>query len=59
VEEVECLGHESLVRARAGEHAFTVRLPGMRPIAKGEPVAVAIDAAQLHLFGDDGTAIGS
>jgi ABC-type sugar transport system ATPase subunit len=57
VEEVESLGHETLVRARAGELAFTVRLPGMRPIAKSEPVAVVIDAAQLHLFDADGTAL--
>jgi ABC-type sugar transport system ATPase subunit len=57
VEEVESLGHETLVRARAGELAFTVRLPGMRPIAKSEPIAVAIDAAQLHLFDEDGTAL--
>jgi ABC-type sugar transport system ATPase subunit len=57
VEEVECLGHETLVRARAGELALTVRLPGVRPLAKGEPVALAIDAAQLHLFGADGAAL--
>ena len=56
-EEVECLGHETLVRARAGQLAFSVRLPGMRPLAKGEPVVLAIDAAQLHLFGADGTAV--
>ncbi len=58
VEEVECLGHETLLRARAGELSFSVRLPGMRAIAKGEPVAVAIDVAQIHLFDEDGTAIG-
>jgi multiple sugar transport system ATP-binding protein len=56
-EEVECLGHETLVRARVGEGAFHVRLPGMRAPAKGEPIALAIDAAQLHLFGEDGAAI--
>ena len=43
--------------ARAGQVAFSVRLPGMRPLAKGEPVALAIDAAQLHLFREDGNAI--
>jgi ABC-type sugar transport system ATPase subunit len=59
VEEVECLGHETLVRARAGELALCVRLPGMRPFAKGAPVSLALDAAQLHLFDADGAALGA
>jgi multiple sugar transport system ATP-binding protein len=57
-EEVECLGHETLVRARLGEDAFSVRLPGMQALAKGEPIALAMDGAQVHLFAEDGSAIG-
>ncbi len=65
VEEVECLGHETLVRARVGVGAdderalsLVVRFPGMRGFAKGEPIALAIDAERLHLFGEDGGALG-
>jgi multiple sugar transport system ATP-binding protein len=59
VEEVECLGHETLVRARAGELLVTVRLPGMHLLARGEPLALALDATQLHLFAEDGAALGA
>jgi hypothetical protein len=29
----------------------------MHALAKGEPIALAIDGAQLHLFDEDGNAI--
>ena len=64
VEEVEYLGHEMLVRVRAGWHAseagtgpVVVRLPGIHGTSKGETLSLEIDGAEVHLFGEDGNAL--
>jgi len=64
VEDVEYLGHEVLVRARAGSAgggagtgSIVVRLPEIRGISKGEEVSLQIDGAEVHLFDQDGNAL--
>jgi ABC-type sugar transport system ATPase subunit len=64
VEDVEYLGHEMLVRVRAGWPAggagagpIVVRLPGIHGTSKGEPLSLEIDGAEVHLFDEDGNAL--
>ena len=63
VEQVEALGHETLVHVRlaggdAGEAPrWVVREHGMAVHAPGERVALRVDANALHRFGRDGRAI--
>jgi ABC-type sugar transport system ATPase subunit len=64
IEHVECLGHESLVHLRVaggsdGEPVRLVaRVDGMPAFAPDERVSVEIDAPRVHLFGEDGRALG-
>ena len=67
VEQVEHLGHETLVHARVAareeEHAgpgsvlLVMRLPGMRSLHKGETLRIAADPGALHWFAGDGSAL--
>ena len=60
VEHVENLGYETLayVRVADSEIHLIARLPGVPACAKGDAVRVAIDPAQVHLFAEDGRALG-
>jgi len=62
VEQVEALGHESLVHVRlaAGDAAvrWVVREPGMTRHAVGDAVALRVPPDAVHWFGADGRALG-
>ena len=61
VEHLECLGHETQAHLRIGGDGgvrLIARVRGMPGLAKGAPVAVQIDPEQVHLFGEDGRALG-
>jgi ABC-type sugar transport system ATPase subunit len=58
VEHVEWLGHETLAHLRTGGDARLVaRIPGMLTLAAGQPVTLAVEPAQVYLFGADGSAL--
>ena len=64
VEDVEYLGHEMLVRVRAGRGKggggtgpIVVRLPGIHGTSKGETLHLEVDGAEVHLFDEDGNAL--
>jgi multiple sugar transport system ATP-binding protein len=63
VEHAEYLGYETLVYVRVGEATdgaaprLVARLQGMHQLAKGAAVALRVDAAQVYLFGEDGTSL--
>lgn len=62
VDSVEQLGHETLAHVLAagtGDEPvrLVARLPGHHPLAPGAPLRLAVDAARLHLFGEDGRAL--
>jgi sn-glycerol 3-phosphate transport system ATP-binding protein len=50
VETVEYLGADSLVAARAGEHAVLVRVPGHARYDSGQAVRLAWDSQHEHHF---------
>jgi ABC-type sugar transport system ATPase subunit len=62
VEQVEALGHETLVHVRiAGGDApvrWVVREPGMARFASGDSVALRVAPDAVHWFGADGRALG-
>ena len=63
VEHLECLGHETQAHLRVatggdGGVRLVARVQGMPGLAKGEPVGVQVDPARVHLFGEDGRALG-
>jgi ABC-type sugar transport system ATPase subunit len=61
VEQVEYLGHETLVHLDAGGEGdgvrFIARLAAAAPVGLGELADLAIDPASIHLFAADGEAI--
>jgi len=63
LEQVEYLGHETLLYARApgsgtgGGPALAVRLPGLCGATKGERVHLACDPGGIHLFDASGWAL--
>jgi multiple sugar transport system ATP-binding protein len=63
VEELEYLGHETLLYVRPGRPAagdggpVVARLPGMLEAAKGDVVHLQIDSRQIYLFDDMGKAL--
>jgi multiple sugar transport system ATP-binding protein len=63
VEQVEYLGHETLLHVRAGGVGIEdgicliTRLPGTHTLVPGDPVSLALDAAHLHLFDAGGEAL--
>jgi ABC-type sugar transport system ATPase subunit len=62
VDTVEQLGHETLAHVRAARAGgdpvrLVARLPGLHPLAPGAPLRLAVDAARLHLFAEDGGAL--
>ena len=63
VEHLEYLGHETQAHVRVatggdGGVRLVARVQGMPGLAKGEPVGVQIDPDRVHLFGEDGRALG-
>jgi ABC-type sugar transport system ATPase subunit len=48
---VETLGPDAHVHGRIGGHAFVASLPGSRPVARGETIALGV--TELHLFDAD------
>ncbi len=55
---VEALGAETVVHAKAGDGTPMVTvLAGQPDLSIGDPVRVALDHAQVHLFGADGQRI--
>jgi len=50
VESVEYLGADSLVAARAGAQALTIRVPGRAPARTGDAIRVAWDKSHEHRF---------
>ena len=50
VDLVEPLGHEALVHLRAGDVELTARVAGGGGLRMGEPAAVRVDPAHVHLF---------
>ncbi len=60
VELAEPLGNETLLHARAGEHALTARLPSGPVPAAGAALRLAIDGDKVHLFdGKTGESLGA
>jgi ABC-type sugar transport system ATPase subunit len=57
VEQVECLGHETLARVRVSDVPMTVRVAGMPALRTGERLEIALDAEHLHLFDANGNAL--
>jgi len=58
VEQVELLGHESLLHLRAGNDLLLIsRIDGMTDQRVGAGVAVAFAPGALHFFGPDGVAL--
>ncbi|MBM4245349.1 MAG: sn-glycerol-3-phosphate ABC transporter ATP-binding protein UgpC [Deltaproteobacteria bacterium] len=63
VDHVEWLGHETLAHVHLGAAAAGVpprliaRLPGLRELERGQPLALHVDPAALHLFAADGRAL--
>jgi ABC-type sugar transport system ATPase subunit len=64
-EQVEFLGHETLVRARAGGGAaadsgvlLALRMAEPREVARGARLRVALDPARVHLFDAEDRALG-
>jgi len=63
VDHVEWLGHETLAHVHLGAAAADVpprliaRLPGLRELERGQPLALHVDPAALHLFAADGRAL--
>jgi ABC-type sugar transport system ATPase subunit len=59
VEQVEALGHETLVHVRLGaaDARWVVREPGMARHATGEAVTVHVAPEAVHLFAADGRAL--
>ena len=59
VEDVEYLGHETLVHARVGQepHPFVARLSGMQSLAKGELLSLDVKGSPIYLFGQDGALV--
>ena len=63
VDHVEWLGHETLAHVHLGHGAvdgaprLVARLPGLRPLERGQPLALHVDPAALHLFAADGRAL--
>ncbi len=57
VEHVEWLGHETLAHLRAGAAGTRVvaRLPGMHQLSADEPLTLAVDPTQIHLFDTHGS----
>ncbi|MCC6850142.1 MAG: ABC transporter ATP-binding protein [Deltaproteobacteria bacterium] len=70
VAHVEWLGHETLAHLRAPAPAdarrdaeprgagVVARLPGLHPLAAGEPLVLDVDPARVYLFDRDGRALG-
>src|SRR5213593_562894 len=63
VEHLEYQGHETQAHVRVatgggGGVRLVARVQGMPGLAKGEPVGVQIDPDRVHLFGEDGRALG-
>ena len=63
VRHVELLGHETLVHVthEGGEGPvleLVARLPGMRPLARGDALRLAPDPHRVHVFDDRGVALG-
>jgi ABC-type sugar transport system ATPase subunit len=54
---VEFLGHETLLYASLGALRLVARLPGMQRFTPGDPIRLAADPAQLHLFDESGAAL--
>jgi multiple sugar transport system ATP-binding protein len=57
VEHSEALGHETLTAVRVGAGdaiRLIVRLPAMQELAKGQPIALSIDADSVYLFDENG-----
>ncbi|HEX2203140.1 MAG TPA: sn-glycerol-3-phosphate ABC transporter ATP-binding protein UgpC [Longimicrobium sp.] len=50
VEDLEPLGNEIFVHARAGSHPLTARVTPQPLPAPGEPLALAVDLGRLHFF---------
>jgi multiple sugar transport system ATP-binding protein len=63
VDHVEWLGHETLAHVHLGHAAgdaaprLVARLPGLRELERGQPLALHVDPAALHLFAADGRAL--
>jgi ABC-type sugar transport system ATPase subunit len=62
VDYAESLGHETLLHvavARAGDAPIPLvaRLAGLQELAKGSPIRLSLDPAQLHLFDEAGRAL--
>jgi len=56
VEHVEYLGHELLAHLALGPHRIVARLPEAT-LTPGDPVRLALDAEDLHLFGKNGDGV--
>jgi multiple sugar transport system ATP-binding protein len=60
VETTEVLGSQTIIHAvLASGESFTVALPGIRGIQSGDTLQMGFDEAFVHLFDDQGTAIGA
>jgi multiple sugar transport system ATP-binding protein len=63
VDHAEWLGHETLAHVHLGRAAadgvpcLVARLPGLRQLERGQPLALHVDPAALHLFAADGRAL--
>ena len=60
VETVEVLGHETLVHVRlaAADVRWVTREPGLAQRKPGERVGLRVAPAEVHLFAEDGRAVG-
>jgi ABC-type sugar transport system ATPase subunit len=63
IEHVESLGHETLAHVRVDgdgeQQRLVARVAGMPPLEGGQAVGVEIDAAHVHLFGEDGRTLAA
>jgi ABC-type sugar transport system ATPase subunit len=57
VDQVECLGHETLARIDASGARLTVRVAGMPALRTGEQLTVTLDSSSLHFFDASGRAV--